>query len=310
MFTTTRESRLDQSDRPASPSCSDSMRVATSWNACRLSGSIGPSVARASSAVIVLWTVLIHGHRDRPRPFDVLAVDHVLLLLPGGEDEPPGEEPERDDGEEEQEGEDGSEADPADRLPWTHAQTILSRDQLEPAFNVNAKVRRRRPVLVGPWRRARPARSSRSCRTSVFHGPDLEEVHEHVDEERADPRIEERTRAGAPPAISMPNVSPADSDEEREELTVGLVAGIAAAGGEHAGFLVAGVAEEPQLGGQHDHPRVPHAAVVPLEVEDGARAERGGVEARAVVAERPLDRRRRAGSARAGCGWETAPRAS
>ena len=60
---------------------------------------------------------LIHGHRDRPRPLDVLGVDHVLLLLPGGVDEPPGEEPEGDDGEEEEEGEDGSEADPADRLP-------------------------------------------------------------------------------------------------------------------------------------------------------------------------------------------------
>ncbi len=77
--------------------------------------------------------------------------------------------------------------------------------------------------------------------------------------------------------------------EEREELPVGLVAGIAAAGGEHACFLGAGVAEEPQLRGQHDHPRIPDAAVVPLEVQDGARAERGWVEARAVVAERPLD---------------------
>ncbi len=60
---------------------------------------------------------LIHGHRHRPRALDVLGVDHVPLLLPGGVDEPPGEEPEGDDGEEEEEGEDGSEADPADRLP-------------------------------------------------------------------------------------------------------------------------------------------------------------------------------------------------
>ena len=63
---------------------------------------------------------LVHGHRDRPRPLDVLGVDEVLLLLPGAVDEPPGEEPERHDGEEEEEGEDRSEADPADRLPCTH----------------------------------------------------------------------------------------------------------------------------------------------------------------------------------------------
>ena len=60
---------------------------------------------------------LVDRDRDRPRPLDVLAVDEVLLLLPGREDEPAGEEPERDDGHEEQEREDRSEADPAERLP-------------------------------------------------------------------------------------------------------------------------------------------------------------------------------------------------
>ena len=64
--------------------------------------------------------LLVDSHREGPCPFDVLAVHQVLLLMPGREDEAPGEEAKRDRSDEDQKGEDGSEADPTDRLPWTH----------------------------------------------------------------------------------------------------------------------------------------------------------------------------------------------
>ena len=188
-------------------------------------------------------------------------------------------------------------------------QLILSRYQLEPAFDVDAEVdalgRSRRAVVAELGRRVRrgPAGSSASmARTS--------KRFTNTSTRNARSAIEERTRVGAPPAISMPNVSPADSERSVRNCRSVSSPALRPPEREHAGFLGAGVAEEPQLRGQHDHPRVPHASVVPLEVEDGARAERGRVEARAVVAERPLDRCRRAGWARAGCGWGRAPRAS
>ena len=63
---------------------------------------------------------LVNRHRDRPCPLDVLTVDEVLLLLPGLPDEPARKEAERDNRGKEEERENRSEADPADRLPWTH----------------------------------------------------------------------------------------------------------------------------------------------------------------------------------------------
>ena len=108
-------SRLDQADRlPARFQRQHAGRGIVKGR--RLSGSIGPSAARASRAVIELWTswstaTEIALARSTFWPLTSPAA------VAGREDEPPGEEPEGDDGDEEEEGEDGSEADPAYRLP-------------------------------------------------------------------------------------------------------------------------------------------------------------------------------------------------
>ena len=129
-----------------------------------------------------------------------------------------------------------------------------------------------------------------------FHPADFEQGDKNIDEKRA---VSDR---GAHPGRRRPRHFNAENipgrlGQEREELAIRLVAGVAAARSEDARLVVvasramdvAGIAEQAKLRRQDDDPGVPVTPVGPIKAKKRARAEAGRIEALRLVAERALE---------------------
>ena len=129
-----------------------------------------------------------------------------------------------------------------------------------------------------------------------FHFTDFEQGNEDIDEKRAGRRWRSARVPAAPRHFNAENI-PGGLGQERQELAIRLVAGVAAARSEDAGLVViasramdvAGITEQAKLRRQHDDPGVPVAAVWPIEAKKRARAEAGRIESLRLVAERALE---------------------
>ena len=146
---------------------------------------------------------------------------------------------------------------------------------------------------VRPANVRRPDRKSSdfapSLRDIILHVRDLEQVDEEVDE------LDSVDRGSNPGRRATADLDPEDFTcgfgQQLQKELLGIDLRIAASRRKDARFFRARITEQPDARAERQQPQLPPGAIVPSEVQEGARFQGGDVEARRVMFERTADER-------------------